>query len=293
MLCGAYYYPWYSGPWLRRTVRRADPPVLGQYNNKIYSDELAQHFRWMREYGIDFASVSWEPHGAGYEHVMDVAEEEGVKLTVLYESLCRASGKFGRIVEADFPRILNDMRMLAADLHDPCWLRIDGRPVVMLYVSRNYYEKPEVIMPEIRKVLGQDVFLVGDEIFWGSADPARCSLFDAVTSYNWYQPGRFSGEGKDACDSFVANVESFLDGREIPVPYWPVAMPGYDDRGVRPQKQHPPIPREDGHLFKETLAAARKRTQGAFMITSWNEFFEDTQIEPTNKYGNLYLEMLR
>jgi hypothetical protein len=297
MLKGTYYYAWYTMNWLPRTQRRTDPPTLGHYNNSSYGTVVREHFRKMKRHGVDFVAVSFDPRMPQYEHVMYASEEFEVPLTVLYESLSRATGQYQSVTTEDLPAILADMRNLSQDLSDESWLRIDGKPVVMIYVSRNYSDASSAF-PRIREALGGDVFLVGDEVFWDNGmTPERAGLFDAVTSYNWYQPGRFSGKGRKACDSFLTNVRKEVKKNistcdKAGVPYWAVAMPGYDDRRVRPQARHEPIPREDGYLFERSLKDAKAGNQ-AIMVTSFNEWFEDTQVEPTASYGDAYLKMIR
>jgi len=298
MLTGCYYYDWYSGDWLVQTQRRMDHPALGQYNNTHYGDVVLDHLRQMRRADVDFISVSWDPQQTNYDHVLDACEDTGMKMTVLYESLSHSEGKNKRIKKEALEAILYDMEDLAENLQDPGWLKIGGKPVVMLYVTRNYKDADE-IFPAIRETLG-DVYLVGDEIFWGKgSDPEKLKHFDAVTSYNWYQPGRFEGKTKrDICDSFLANVRECVEKNletcaEAGVPYWPVAMPGYDDRRVRPEVRHAPIPRLEGYLFGRSIKDAMDQAPECMMVTSWNEFYEDTQIEPCRSYETMYLDILK
>lgn len=297
MQIGAYYYPWYSGRWLGRTARFRDRPLLGQYDNHVYGDEIIQHIRDMKKYGIDFAAVSWEPTNTTYEHVLDIALEEDFPITVFYESLCRATGKNQRVTRRDFPKILEDMEQLACDMRETAWLKIDGKPVLMLYVTRNY-DLPDDIFPAIRKVLG-NVFLVGDEVFWATSRPERLKYFDAVTSYNFYQPGRFKeGSDKEICDSFMKNIQEAEDKsvaicRKTGVPYWPVAMPGYNDTRIRPQAKHAIIPRLDGYFYEQSLKNVLRHGSQVCMICTYNEWYEDSQIEPAKSYGNKYLEMTK
>jgi len=298
MLLGCYYYPWNTGQWLLRTRRRFDHPVLGQYDNTRYGEAVLEHMRTMRRVGIDFAAISWEPNSGHFDHVLDAAEDEGMKVTVFYESLIRCSGEHYMVVSEDHGKILEDMEVLAEYLEDDCWLRIGGKPVVMLYVTRNYRD-PHSAFPAIREALG-DGYLVGDEMFWDVLlKKDRIQHFDAVTSYNWYQPGRFdTATKKQICESFLGNIrECVADNLKVckaaGVPYWPVAMPGYNDTGVRPAEKHIPIPRLDGQFFRDSLKDALSISPECLMITSYNESYEDTQIEPMRSYGDLYLDILR
>ena len=73
----------------------------------------------------------------------------------------------------------------------------------------------------------------------------------------------------------------------------PATTPGFNDKGVR--NGHEAVSRklseeaEFGSLFRAMLAQAVKyadeSTGRILMVTSWNEWHEDTQIEPVEKGG--------
>ena len=76
----------------------------------------------------------------------------------------------------------------------------------------------------------------------------------------------------------------------------PSVSPGYNDRGVRYDAGHTPLSRKlyrgapEGSLFQESLRRAlpltEQSTGNMLMINSWNEWHEDTQIEPVVTGGN-------
>lgn len=297
MLIGAYYYAWYSGDWLGRTIRAEDPPALGEYDNTVRGEApgkgaVADHFRQLRANGIDFVAMSWEPNRS-YDHVYEAAQATGMKVTCLYESLIRSNEK-NVLTRAEAPAVLGDMERVSEECEEPCWLRIDGKPVVMLYVTRQYRE--EKLFDDIRQELG-DVFLVGDELFWKEPKPERVGYFDALTAYNMYRPGKFDGETpEERAESFLENTSKMLRKHswrcaELKVPFWPVAMPGYDDSGVRPG--HPSLSRLGGEFFERSLDCALSLTPDCIMVTSANEWYEDTQIEPAGSYGDKYLKIVK
>ena len=73
------------------------------------------------------------------------------------------------------------------------------------------------------------------------------------------------------------------------MPIVPDVMPGYNDRGARPTEGHGAIPRQwalgerDGsflqHMFDVALPIVDARAP-MVMITTWNEWNEDTGVEP-------------
>lgn len=291
MTVGAYYYSWYSGGWLQKTPYTGDQPLLGEYDSSS-SLVAEEHAKMMTSAGIGFAAISWGREC--YDHVIGAMDAHGVKSCCLYESLLRsANGK--TIEEADHNGILRDMEVLADYIADPAWFRIDGKPVVMLYVTR-IYRRWDKLVPAMRDVLG-DVFLVGDELFWGEVPAEKLRMFDAVTAYNMYRKKAISGE--DAGEAYNAGVEQVMlahsaSCQSARVGFWPMAMPGYDDSYYRPQSQHRPIPRSDGKFFAMQLKMAKDLARdGVAMLTSFNEHYEGTGIEPTTSWGDKYLKMVK
>lgn len=292
MLVGAYTYFWYSGQWLHKTPHEADPPVLGEYDNANNMGVVASQAKSMAEAGIDFAAISWD--GACYDNIVGTLGENGVKSCFLYESLIRCNHS-KKVSQASHETVLRDMRALKEDMASPTYLRIDGRPVLVLYVTR-VYEQAHVLVPAIRKELG-DVWIVGDELFWGEVHRDKLRLFDAVTAYNFYQPKRF--DQANPCETFNAAVRDMMLRHAdacagAGVKLWPVAMPGYDDSKIRPVCKHPPIPRMNGDFFARQLEMAKGHVMGEVaMVTSYDEHFEGTGIEPMSSYGDKYLKMVK
>src|SRR3546814_171476 len=191
----------------------------------------------------------------------------------------------------------------------PSDLRVDGRPVVILYLTRVLVGDVAGAMAEVREMWrarGHDPYVIADEVFWNvTADrrPAsftsrpqesRIRLFNAITSYNPYESGRPSHAGYGAESEFVPDVnglyQRYRDATGGEVPIVPGVLAGYNDRGVRPRLDHYVIPRAwapgaaEGTFLAEMLRQVADRwldpRNPMVMITSWNEWNEDTGIEP-------------
>jgi hypothetical protein len=67
-------------------------------------------------------------------------------------------------------------------------------------------------------------------------------------------------------------------------------MPGYDDLKVRGGHARD---REGGAYYRGTWQTAIERSAQAVVLTSFNEFFEGSHIEPSERYGDLYLRLTR
>ncbi len=340
---GAYYYAWYGDfrgghSWdqtLRAHLVPPHEPATGQYSSRS-SEVIAAHIDQSRKAMIDFWAVSWwGPDSADDEtlrqHLLAHSRMSELEWAIHYEST-------GRLGKAETPRLdtmLADFRYLAKHyFHLPNYLKIDKRPVVFLYVAREYFNTPAArgAVAELRRAMksefGYDPFLVGDDVFTEGVVAERARLWDAITNFDIYGTVLQQGGSTTAA---VQSLRTHFDrthaaAAALDVGFIPTATPGFNDRAVR--RGHAPATRyftddpqrEEGALFRRILAEAvvphvDPRVQNIFMVNSFNEWHEDTQIEAAAKakattdddsgdnryttghsyagYGELYLELLR
>ncbi len=310
-LIGAYYYVWYDpAEWRQGYLgARLTPPVrplLGEYSS---ADPLvaARHIAWASEYGIDVFVVSWTGRESRTDRYLQAgllaAPNLGdIRFAILYESPLALSGRDHQVHfdDATIGRLLADADHLALRyLSHPRYLRLAGRPVLLLYASRNFEGKHRDAITALRRRLrdhGHAVYLVGDEIFWHEPRRRRIRLFDAVTAYNMYDwpRGQFAGYG--ATSAFLSSVtDQYRRHRaaadEEGALFVPSVLPGYNDRGVRLAEDHYVIARrfapdgDEGGLFarglRQTGLDFLDDRHRLLMVTSFNEWHEWTQIEPT------------
>ncbi len=338
-LVGAYYYTWYySGHWAGndyagRHLLSPLEPLLGEYVSD-HGDVIASHLQWASKYGIDFFIISWSHAGSFADQtarrwLLPAMAESGIRQAPTVELSSYGERDLGNA--AFRRRLADDLRFLGEHyLKHPSALQVDGRPALFLYVSRVLVGDVASWIAEVRSMLeaiGVDAFIVADEVFWHEPDPARLRLYDAVTAYNVYDWPRTGNAGYARDSTFLADVEA-LFGRwkgaaeAAGVRFIPNAMPGYNDRGVRPAADHYVIPRRleptasPTSLFERSIDLARRFVDPSLpmlTITSFNEWNEWTQVEPARRanrppssdaaafteglphdpYGFEYLEVIR
>jgi len=68
-------------------------------------------------------------------------------------------------------------------------------------------------------------------------------------------------------------------------------IPGYDDTKIR----HPGLKadRLDGEVYRVLWEEAIKAKPDWVLITSWNEWHEGSEIEPSLEYGDQYLQLTK
>ncbi|MCB0343543.1 MAG: glycoside hydrolase family 99-like domain-containing protein, partial [Bdellovibrionales bacterium] len=195
----------------------------------------------------------------------------------------------------------------------PAYKRIDGRPVLFVYASRHVVGDAAKYFlwakEEVARVTGVSFYLIGDEVYFNVLDRTRkgevilksertanwprLSAFDAITCYNPYDSSRKEHSGPEGLERFIADVSDlYRYYRGVAAAggqrFFPGIIPGYDDRGVRPKAGHYIIPRQDStgrsllsRLFDEWSGAHLTPENDQILITSWNEWNEGTQIEPS------------
>ncbi|MGE5481605.1 MAG: glycoside hydrolase family 99-like domain-containing protein [Bacteroidota bacterium] len=308
---GAYYYSWY-GPYSHWDEGYTHTPLLGLYDSRDCA-VARQHVLWAKSAGIDFFAVSWWGPGkreelALREGLLPELQEAGMRFCILYETWGRIPPQNvgGRQrINVDQPEVLNrftsDLSYLAETYFgSPSYLRIDGKPVVILYLTRTLTGDVESAIRTVRAAvnkLGYDLYLIGDEVYW--AEPkgdslVRACAFDAVTSYNMH-----SASIPSDCQEFLARTTLQYDkwiqiARQHDFCFVPATMPGFNDSAVRPSAAHPVIARSVEFVRSYTTMALEHvdSRMPMLLITSWNEWHEDTQIEPSSEEGDAYLSCL-
>ena len=310
---GAYYYPWF-GPngqqWNRGFVRsELDPPeqpLLGEYDSRDPA-VIAQHYAWAQTYGVDVFFASWAGPGSYDDTVIrdDLLPSPArgpTQISILYESLQRlpvGSDDRIHIGAAAIATMVSDFDYLARTyLTQPGYYRIDNRPVVVVYASRIFRgqvaEAIQAVRTHLEADYGIDPYLIGDEADWDlGPNLARIKLYDAITGYTPYSRTQPAG-WPDATGYVLTTGRRMREFRAAAaaagVGFVPDAQPGFDDLGVRPEQAHHVLPRSlspgdpSDSLFASSLARAGENVDPSLnllTVTSWNEWNEDTQIEPT------------
>jgi hypothetical protein len=338
---GAYYYPWYgvndrplSHDWHNLVRVKLDPPqqpLAGLYRSddpKVIAEHLAQS----RRAGIDFWAVSWWGPDSGTDRTIREAifkhpDTGRLRYAVLYES----TGRLGGFDRPLYDNLLEDFAYLEKHyFKHPHYLRINGRPVLFIYLSREYFRGRGLDeLAEVRKQF-PEVYIVGDDVFGAEYQSEWAKQFDAVTSYDVY--GQSTGPHKATNRAVETLATNYTHAKSVAnsagTAFVPAVAPGYNDTAVRPGHlgtarylvEKPDSKEGDvfrAFIHKAALPNLDERCGRLLMVTSFNEWYEDSQIEATagdagttdvdnsdskthytggdryTDYGPLYLDILR
>lgn len=305
VLVGAHYYPWYGSGGRHWEEGYKGRPLLGEYDSQD-PVVICRHIDWATGHGIDFFLVSWWGPGTYEdvvfrEHLLKSQLAGSIKFAVLYETLGRLkaeSGPSGLAVNLSDPwnleRLRSDMRYLQQNyFNHPSYLKIDGRPLVEVYLARCMVGDVEEAMSALREEFG--VYLLGDLVYWRIDWPEdflrKVKAFDGATAYNMHVNVLLVlADFEELLDLMYGEWSKVLS--QLGVSFVPSAIPGFDDRAVRTGNM--PLPRSVDRFHEQLLTALSYMSRPRMvLVTSFNEWHEYTSVEPSKEFGTSYLETLR
>ncbi|GBD19128.1 hypothetical protein HRbin27_01631 [bacterium HR27] len=270
----AYYYIWFDPTSWNRA--KSDYPVLGRYS----SDDRAvmqQHIRWAKEVGLTGFIVSWKSTptlNRRLEQLADLAAAEGFHLAIIYQGL-------------DFQRKPLPAERVASDLVGFCQ-RWGGRNVF-----NDLYGKPLVILSGtweftteeialIRQQVGSCVLLLASERNVDGYE--RLAHLVDGNAYYW------SSVDPDTYPSYEEKLQALSAAVHAHGGLWIApAAPGFDARLIGGTRV---VDRKGGETLRRQLTAAFASAPDIVGLISWNEFSENTHIEPSVNYGDQSLRVL-
>jgi Glycosyl hydrolase family 99 len=269
----AYHYIWFNATSWGRA--KTDYPLLGRYS----SDEAAvmrQQIRWAKQAGIDAFIVSWKSTttlNRRLEELMDVARRERFKLAVIYQGL-----DFER-EPLPIDQVREDMRLFVREYASDPVFDVGSKPILIWSGTWKFSadQIESVARPLRRKVLvlATERSLKGFERLAGSVDG---------NAYYWSSGDPLGTPGYARKLDEMGKAVHAVGGIWIA----PVA-PGFDARLVGGTSV---IERRNGETLRRSLDAAIASSPDAVGVISWNEFSENTHIEPSERYGHTYLREL-
>jgi len=271
----AYHYPWYGykepRQWDKQTAildhlllgpYRSDDPNLIDFQICLASDA-----------GIDGFIVSWSgPEttlGRIFQQMLDQIGTHSpcrCQLCVLLEHL------------ANFPALSSEKLRLALAYvlkefgKHPAYLRVDGKPVVFIYQAHTLpLDRWRPLLEGLTTDYGPAWYVAVPD-GW-DIDLEYLSVFDSIVPY----------ADKYYSDQVLTNWHKQVAGRlkTSDKPLIVAAIGG----GSRIRKLGFDIDCSKGQYLRRRFALAQQVAARWITITSWNEWYEAMQIEPSREYG--------
>jgi len=268
----AYYYIWFTPTsWSRAKI---DYPLAGRYSSDE-SEVMRKHIQQAKSVGIDGFLVSWkdtEQLTKRLKELVDIARSEDFRLGIVYQGLDFARQPLPlEIVQHDLNRFAETFAP------DPVF-RIFEKPVVV-WTGTDRYSLQQIA--SVSEPLRNRLLVLASAK--STEDYVRVASAVDGNAYYWssVRPEQRGYREKLAQMSDVVHANGGL--------WIAPSAPGFDARLVGGERV---VPRDDGETFRQQLAAAQASSPDALGIISWNEFSENTHIEPSEKHGHTALRVL-
>ena len=269
----AYYYIWFdTQSWDRA---KTDYPELGRYSSSN-AEVMRQHIKWAKSAGITGFIVSWkstEKLNQRLAQLIKVADEENFKLAIIYQGL-------------DFQRDPLPAAQVDADLSyfidhfadDPAFAIFD-KPLV-IWSGTWEFSRPDVESVVLGK-RDQILVLASEKNLDGYN-----RLADLVDGNAYY----WSSVNPDTFPGYAEKLAGMSAAVHANKGLWIApASPGFDARLIGGTTV---VDRKDGETLQVQFNTALQSSPDAIGLISWNEFSENSHVEPSQTYGHRYLNVL-
>ncbi|HEY3061471.1 MAG TPA: endo-1,3-alpha-glucanase family glycosylhydrolase [Chloroflexota bacterium] len=266
----AYYYAWWGPGDFDRTLYKP-----GSAYNSDDGAIIEQHVQQARSAGIDGFVMSWYGNGdrtdANLARLLDIGQKSGFKTTIHFET-----PKFWGVDDT----VAQLQAFYANRINHPAILRYGDRPVIFFWRSSTYDNGTwssirGQVDPEHRAVWIAD----GDDFGILAGD-----AWDGISPYAI----AWSANPSRQLPSWAAKAAAVA-----PDKLWiPPVSPGCDDAAARAVTCA--RDRGNGAYYQATWdGALASNPSWAVIVSTFNEWMESTQIEPSVQYGDQYLNMTR
>ena len=291
----AHYFAWYDGDgWDDCNISAGDRPLVPYSSDDPAA--IARHVEMALSAGIDGFALHWfapeERTDRNFAALLAQSEGRPFHSTVV----------FSRHIWHGSPAPAQENLIQALNWimerysGHPNFLRVLGRPVLFFTnpgrVPLGGAGTPQEAWAEIRRRVDP-----ARQTWWivEGLEASYLETFDGLYVFKVTHAAYPNDYVK--ASRWAARVREWETTLGQPRLWAATLSPGWDDlrAGCRPDVRSPSQPhrrnREEGAFYRATFEAALASDPDWLLITSFNEWVEGTYIEPSQRYGDLYLRL--
>jgi len=294
----AYYYLWYQTQYPNWENLVKTTPLLGYYSSTD-DNIIKQHIQWAKEAGIDgFIISDWgrtNLQSSTYPYTIEVLEKNKFYYCLLIEA---GSPDFNMK-----DKVLAEVRYIRDSFsQNPYYLKADRKPVLMIF---DYTQKWRGIGLPTIAFWGDIKNNFPEFSYWfctGEADIKNVddlsTVFDLVDCYvpllfrlpsQYFSSGGLVAEGNLQTGAYISQRQEW----DKLTKYSSTTIMFQFDKS-KWDKQHGFSQSIIIPYYANTISQFNNGLQKNYLlITSWNEFIENTNIEPTIQHGSKFLDLIK
>lgn len=289
-----YYYTWYGNPagpagrWRHWNLCGHNPdagdlnsahfPLLGPYDSASTS-VIQQHILWAQQAGIDGFIIPWFGRNTYSALATEVFAREALRKNFKFS----LSFPFTDYPESIPPEEAAKEIIFSLSKYSklPIYLKINNKPVIFFFsadqIDLSFWKK---VLRTVRKA-GFNPFTMAH-----SRDSTTLQAFSGIYFYLPIFSGEANGEIQKKYFSW-AHHASVLKNSPLFLPIYP----GFDKRrGCDGQTLY--VPRNGGETMQRLYALLMSYHPDGLLISTFNEWHEGTEVEPSREFGFFYLDLV-
>ncbi len=268
-------------------------PKIGYYGSSSRTT-IEEHLKMFEEMGINFLILNLHIDGKGVsgyelaaaENIFSIVEENHSPVRLAIQ-ICPYECKREQLIE-----ILQVTAKMFG--RRSSYLRMQGEPVIFFFWTgvqdgnKTWLNAIEDTTP--------DCIRIASSLRMYSAKDERSKTFGVFDGWSLYSPLELSqpSSWERLWRQAYRNHAAGTKGLKIAT-----VSPGYDDRHLRDNNRkgnlYRSIDRQAGATYQKTIDFALSITEqpDLVLISTFNEYHENTHIEPSRTHGKLYMDMTK
>ncbi len=309
-----------------KNIQTAYKPLLGYYNN-LNPSVLNQHINWANKYGINTFMIEWNGKDtSAFYSPLDISMQSFVQNSnfskIDFFFVYSFLSALKKQNEAPFApvdlnkawvlnKLVDDFRYASRYyLKRGNYLKINNRPVVYLWGVPSTKGSLNNAVKRLRNVIkaetGKYPYLIADVVaMYTDPEKSKTKHFDAVMPYvmlevNGSPPQNY--KLKNSIETINDRYRYFYYAcQDLETNFVPVVFPGFDAVGAPwcyngNNRLSTPTVTRTTTAFKDLVTAAKAYVDSdvnMLYVTSWSEWNEGTNIEPSVQFQYKYLQALQ
>lgn len=274
----AFYYLWYTKDNWKHIPLDDEPEVF--YSSDDEKTMLKQ-IKLAKANGLDGFITSWDGPNTysdkNFKKFLNLSQKNKFKSVIYYETLTSSGPRSEEEIYSHLKYAIETYGK------HPAILKVFGKPLIAIWASCEIpIQKWNKIFSRLRVENLEAIFIAM------GFDISNLEVFDGVHQYGVILIDDLKKEYQ-IVSQIVKNYHMFGGKQKI----WIVTVqPGYDERKI-PGRPGFYKERNRGKFYEQTFEAALNSTPDLIFLTSWNEWWENTHIEPGKKIKNTYLNLTK